>query len=251
MFSLEAAQANFIATINQGPEALDHTMFAGPLERVLLGLKAHANTISHARLVALEESFPLTRKAMGNEAFNRKSRAYVETATARACDSNAIGRSFAEFLQISGEDTAHCDLAAIEWTWLESYHATDAKALGLADIAGLDEQRLVALQVVAHPAARITALSAPLSEQLADVAAIMPDPAAILTVRPEAEVRLMPLDAATAKIFVAATNITTLGNLLALSAEQPGVTDASQPLMTLLGAGALVEEKDDSDPSRI
>ena len=68
MFSLEAAQANFIATINHGPAALDHTLFDGPLERVLLGLKAHANTISHARLVALEESFPLTRQALGDEA---------------------------------------------------------------------------------------------------------------------------------------------------------------------------------------
>ena len=99
----------------------------------------------------------------------------------------------------------NCDLAAIEWAWLESYHAADAGPSGLPILRGLTKQRLVALQVVAHPAARITALSAPLSKQLADVAAIMPDPAAILTVRPEAEVRLVPLDAATSKIFAAAT----------------------------------------------
>ena len=67
MLSLKAAQANFIATINDGPDALDHSLFDGPIDRVMLGLKAHANTISHARLVALEETFPLTRQALGRK----------------------------------------------------------------------------------------------------------------------------------------------------------------------------------------
>jgi hypothetical protein len=251
MFSLEAAQANFIATINQGPAALDPTLFDGPLERVLLGLKAHANTINHARLVALEESFPLTRKALGDDGFNRFSRDFVETAEARACDNNAIGRPFAKFLKASGADPAICDLAAIEWAWLESYHAADAKALGLADISGLDEQKLVALQICAHPAGRLTPLSAPLSEQLADVAALIPDPTAVLAVRPEAEVRLVPLDAATSSLFAEVKKTTTIGNLLALAAELPDITDASQPVMTLLGAGALMEAGHEGDPSQI
>jgi hypothetical protein len=251
MFSLEAAQANVIATINQGPSALDPTLFDGPLERVLLGLKAHANTINHARLIALEESFPLTRKALGDDAFNRLSREFVENAEARACDNNAIGRPFPGFLRKSGAGPAICDLAAIEWAWLESYHAADAEALGLADIAGLDEARLLALPICAHPAARRTLLSAPLSDQLADLAALIHNPAAVLSVRPEAEVRLVPLDTATSSLFAEVKKTTTIGNLLALTAELPDITDASQPVMTLLGAGALMEAGHEGDPSQI
>ncbi|HMS22082.1 MAG TPA: DNA-binding domain-containing protein [Sphingorhabdus sp.] len=97
MPSLSDAQRNFIATLNEGPDTLDPALFAGAPERVLLGLKAHANTISHARLVALEESFPLTRGEMGEERFNTLSREYVETAPAKASDLAHIGRHFAPF----------------------------------------------------------------------------------------------------------------------------------------------------------
>jgi hypothetical protein len=40
--------STFVATINDGPGALDTTLFIGSPERIILGLKAHANTISHA-----------------------------------------------------------------------------------------------------------------------------------------------------------------------------------------------------------
>ncbi len=70
MLSLSDAQGNFIDTINEGPDRLDALLFAGSTDRVLLGLKAHANTINHARLVALEETFPLTRQEIGEAPFN-------------------------------------------------------------------------------------------------------------------------------------------------------------------------------------
>jgi hypothetical protein len=241
MFSLEEAQANFIATINQGPDALNHALFAGPIDRVLLGLKAHANTISHARLVALEDSFPLTRAALGDEQFNQLSRAYVETAEAAARDNNSIGECFPQFLKISGIGAAEVDLSAIEWAWLQSYHAADALALKLSDIAGLSEQQLVNLPVQAHPAAQLIALTGPLSDQLAEVGAIMPNPAAILAIRPEVKVQLVPLDATSAAVFAATKKSTSIGNLLALASEQPGISNPAEPMVTLLGAGALME----------
>jgi hypothetical protein len=318
MHMLEAAQANFVATINQGPDALDPTLFAGPINRVLLGLKAHANTINHARLVALEDSFPLTRQEMGEAAFNTLSRDYVETDEARACDSNSIGRHFADFLttalntveiqhptspfphivisakagihhrahsfhqsalsklnaqvmdsRLRGNDeglginvlnseselplgnASPCrvegrrneasitDLATIEWAWLEAYHAADAKPLLLETIGAMGEAALLDLQVAAHPAMRLVALTAPLSAALSDVATDG-QPHAILIVRPEAEVRLVALDAATTALVEKCATPVTIGNLLGLAAEQLGMTDPSGPVLTLIGAGALV-----------
>lgn len=235
MHSLEAAQANFIATINDGPDALDQSLFAGPLDRVLLGLKAHANTINHARLVALEETFPLTRQACGEAQFNQLVRAFVETAEARASDNNHIGQHFSAFL----DEPAKAELAAIEWAWLESYHAADALPLSPIDLGALDEASLLALTIAPHPSARLVPIAHPLAEPLGELAGSLPD--AILTVRPDAEVRLVPLSSTEVAVFQAATKKdASIGNLLAAAIEQSADTEPTGPVMKLIGAGALV-----------
>jgi hypothetical protein len=136
-------------------------------------------------------------------------------------------------------EQALVDLAAIEWAWLESYHAADADPLVLETIGAMGEAALLDLQVTAHPAMRMVALTAPLCPALLDVAT-EGQPHAILIVRPEAEVRLVALDAATAVLAEKCKSPVTIGNLLTLAAEQTGMTDPSGPVLTLIGAGALV-----------
>lgn len=239
MLSLEAAQANFIGTVNEGPDALDKELFDGPIDRVMLGLKAHANTISHAHLVALEETFPLTRQALGDEQFNQLSRTYVETPDARASNANTIGKPFPDFLQSAIVDQSAIELATIEWAWLESYHAAEAVPLSLSDLAAYDEASLLALPVGLHPSARLTQVSHPLATSLDELAGTQPF--AILTVRPKAEVRLHPTEPLEAAILRAAQdNDATLGNLLTVAIEQADNADPSGPVMQLIGIGALV-----------
>jgi hypothetical protein len=239
MLSLKAAQANFIVTINDGPDALDPSLFDGPVDRVMLGLKAHANTINHARLVALEETFPLTRQALSDQPYNQLSRSYVETRRARACDANTIGEPFPDFLQATIDDQAIVQLASIEWAWLESYHATEAVPLSLTDLTALDEAALLALPVALHPSAKLVLTLHPLAAPLGELAGLQPY--AILTLRPEAEVRVLPLGEIEAAIFNAAQQKdATLGNLLSAAIEQASDTDPSGPVMQLIGAGALV-----------
>jgi hypothetical protein len=237
MLSLEAAQANFIRTINDGPNVLEPNLFEGPIDRVLLGLKAHANTISHARLVALEESFPLTRAHLGEAEFNRLSRDFVETEAARASDNNLVGKGFPDFLSANSSAS---ELAQIEWAWLGAYHAAEADALELSAIAGLAEDKLLGMTVAWHPATWLVPVSAAPSPQL-ELGAERP--AAILIIRPQAEVRLLPIDTATVPIATACQKSATIGNLLALAAEQSGITDPAGPVLTLIGAGALVAAK--------
>jgi hypothetical protein len=240
MLSLPESQANFIETINDGPDQLDPALFAGPEDRILLGLKAHANTISHARLVALEETFPLTREQIGKAAFNDLSREYVETADARAKDSNRIGQNFIAFLRDYPVHTATVQLAAIEWAWLESYHAADAVSLTAADLGGLDEAALLAMPVGIHPSARVVELIAPLASVLEELAALHPH--SVLVIRPDAEVRLVGLGTNQSALlaFVAKENCT-LGNLLALAFEVAGEQAPLEPILHLIGAGALVK----------
>jgi hypothetical protein len=236
MPSFADAQTNFIDTINNGPDQLDPSLFAGPADRVLLGLKAHANTISHARIVALEETFPLTRQHLGEASFNAFAREYVETIIARASDTNRIGARFSGFL----DDPSASELAQIEWAWLESYHAAEAVPLFLSDLAALDEAALLAMPVAPHPSARVVAISAPIASALQELAG--QQPAAILCVRPDVEVRLNPLDPIQLAVFVAsAQKSASLGNLLAAALEQAGEQAPLEPILHLISAGALVK----------
>lgn len=240
MSSLRDAQANFIDTINDGPDRLDPSLFVGPKDRIMLGLKAHANTISHARLVALEETFQLTRHQMGKAAFNQLSRDYVDSPFARSIDNNRIGRDFGAFLRDCHVDVATAQLADIEWAWLESYHAADAVALSREDLAAADETTLLGWTIAVHPSARIVQLSAPLTADLEELAAQQPH--SILAVRPEVDVRLVALDRTQSVLLAhAAKENCNMRNLLVLAFEVAGEQAPLEPILYLIGAGALVK----------
>ncbi len=249
MLSLEHAQANFIATINTGPDALDPALFAGPIERILLGLKAHANTISHARLVALEDSFPITRGALGDATFNALSHRYIETVLTGTLDSNRIGSRFAAFLTSADIDLAITQLAQVEWAYLECYHAREAAPLGLSDLAVFDEGVLLALAVGLHPSVKVINLSVPLHAALQEMVqngdiAAQPEAEtcpALCLIRPHAEVRLHRIDLVQQAILTAAAQKNaTLSNLLAIIVEKGDEASALGPINNLIEAGAFV-----------
>ena len=230
---LERDQAAIAAAINGGPDHLPDWLFAGDPAQILRGLRVHANTISHARLVALEETFPLCRDLLGVETFNRLSRRYAETDGARRRALVGIGADFPDWLRGKAPPRAQ-DLARIEWAWLESYHAADAPALTLAELAGQSEAALLSLPVRRHPAAHIVSLSS-------DAAAAL-DPALavariVLLARPDAEVRVHALAPADAAALALADHFVPLRNLIALLAEKhPG---GGAAIASLIAAGAL------------
>lgn len=228
---LERTQAAIAATLLHGPCHLPSGLFAGSDTAVLRGLRVHANTISHARLVALEDSFPRTRAFLGEAEFNRLSREFVGSGGARDRSLTGIGAGFPDWL---GETLA-ADLARVEWAWLESYHAGDASPLLLADLAALDEQRLLDLSVRRHPAARVLRLqhkAAPLVDP-----AFQPGVEWLLITRPDAAVRLFAIEAADAAALGFAQASCPLGNLIAHLAETHWGGGAA--IAALIGAGAF------------
>ena len=225
------AQAAIAATLLGGPDHLPAGLFAGDRGAVLRGLCVHANTISHARLVALEDSFPRTRDHLGAAEFNRVSRAFVDSGGAQGRALALIGAAFPDWLA----DPLAADLARAEWAWLESYHAADAPALALADLAGMEEAALLGLAVRRHPAVRGVALAHP-SAPLLDPC--LPRGArALLIARPDAAVRVLAIDAADAAALDLAHEITPLGNLIAHLAETH--PDGGAAVAALVGAGAF------------
>lgn len=243
MPSLADGQSRFIACLQNGPAHFPDDLFSQSADRALLGLKAHANTISHARLVALENAYPKLHEHMGHGTFHAISRDYIEQDHILTCDMNNIAAEFADFLAKRGIGETEIDLAQIEWAWIKCYHSAEAQPLALSDIATLDEESLLGLEITAHPAMRLVDLTGPLSPELAELGDETPD--ALMVARPKTEVLFHPLTQIEHTIAEKIVNISTMGNLLA-SAIELGDGDneesrAMERLIKLIQAGAITK----------
>lgn len=242
---LDDVQRAMMQALDHGPAHLPGGQFVGDPERVLAGMKIHANTISHARLVALEDTFPRTRGVIGHDRFNAHSRQFVAETGVTAQALTDIGAGFDAFLAAAGEDHGAADLARFEWLWLQSYHAADADPLALGDLAGIAPDALIEQRLARHPAAR-AAQFAPLVHDLISAEAEGTAQAdAILITRPDAHVMVVPASNVMVTMLDLAQNPRTIGNLLALdsepSDEQDAPVDAAmQELVALINAGALI-----------
>lgn len=214
-------------------------MFEGATDRIVLGLRVHANTVSHSRITALAATFPRLAARLGTAEFRALALDFIENGGTRGRPLTDIGRGFAEFIAARGAERVVIDLARIEWLWLESYHAAEARALTLGDIAALSEGDLLSLRVVPHPAARLARVETDLSDPLALGHPGFAGATAILTARPDAEVRLFPASEGMAALFgsiVPATSIAAaFGGLL----DQLDDGTLVAALTSLAGAGAL------------
>ncbi|WP_373490634.1 putative DNA-binding domain-containing protein [Parasphingorhabdus sp.] len=237
MPSLAEGQARFVACLQKGPGHFPADLFAESRDRALLGLKAHANTISHARLVALEQAYPELHEHLGHETFHALSRDYIEQDHILTCDMNSIAADFAAFLKSRDCDNSAVDLARIEWAWLESYRSAEAVPVALNDIAAFAEAELLAFPLAPHPALRLLALTGPLSPQLPELAASKPH--ALLIARPEEQILFYPLNMVEYAIAEKIPESRTMGNLLQHALELGEEATAMQHLVMLIEAGAL------------
>jgi hypothetical protein len=242
---LDDAERAMMAALDHGPAHLPDNLFRGTRERVLAGMKVHANTISHARLVALEETFVRTRAVIGHDAFNRHSRLFLEQPGVTGQALAMIGTGFDAFLAEQGEADGVPDLARFEWLWLEAYHAADAGPLTLPALAGLAPEALLEVTLAAHPSARAQHLVPLVQAQLANEIPGLERAAAVLLVRPHAEVLISAASLEMVRILTLAHNPQTIGNLLALPGEHAGDEEQQaetnmQALVALINAGALV-----------
>ena len=242
--SLEETQAAMMRAFRDGPAHLPDGLLRGGRMRALLGMKVHANTISHARLVALEDTFPRTRNLLGIGKFNDLSRHYLDWPGATAHPLAQIGEDFAAFLGATGETRASADLAAFEWAWLESYHAAEAPALALADLAGVGEEALLQIALTRHPAACMLELDRLVHRIIGEEVPELANAVAMLLTRPGEQVLVSSATAAMAAIFARIDKPVSICNLLETCAEPEGKDrllpdGAMAALIALMEAGAL------------
>ncbi len=241
---LDAGQPAVMRALDRGPDFLPAALFAGSPERILAGMKVHANTISHARLIALEDTFPRTRELIGHERFNEHSRHYLEQPGVTGLDLPHLGLGFSGFLSDRKESAGVTDLARFEWLWLAAYHAADAVPLQLADLAGIAPNALMEVSLMRHPAARLSRFDRLVHDVIGCEVPDLVEAQAILISRPHAEVLVSAASPAMQAMLGVAETSVTIGHLLAPSSEarDPNgdeATESMEPLLALLNAGAL------------
>lgn len=235
MFALEQVQQAMMRAIALGPDHVPDDLLAGSRIRALRGLAVHANTISHARLVALEDSYPRTRTMLGEAAFNALSRSFLE-AGAGGLPLAQIGRDFPAWLATGSQTAGAIDLARFEWAWLQCYHGADADALSLPELARLGPEGIASIVLTRHPASTVLDLHTQARALIeAETGTPLPFPCVLLA-RPEAEVQIVSATPAMVRLHDAFEAPLPVCNLLAHSPE-PGMQEA---LLALVAAGALI-----------
>lgn len=236
MTVLESVQRAMMRAIALGPEYAPLEMFEGNHARIIKGLSIHANTISHARLIALEETFPRTRRLLGEAEFNQISRQFIETRAGRETLA-ILGELFPAWIAAKSELKVAVDLARFEWAWLQSYNSENAPALTLPTLAELKADAIVNLVIARHPASIALELDVNAREQIEFETGDPLPFERILLVRPQAEVRIVPASPDALQIYDALLEPTPISNIL----RQSPVSDVQQPLLALVAAGALLE----------
>jgi hypothetical protein len=238
---LDGGQRAVMEALDHGPAYLPDNLFTGSAERVLAGMKVHANTISHARLVALEETFPRTRAAIGHDRFNQHSRLFLLEPGVTGQSLPLIGEGFSDYLRERGEGQGTADLARFEWLWLQAYHAADAEPLALAELAGLAPEALLDIVLLSHPAAIAVHLDRAVHDLIGAEVEGLAAAEAVLITRPESDVLVSPADNLAAELLEAARIPSPISNLLTIDGEEAGETAAAMAaLVSLINAGALV-----------
>ena len=205
----------------------------------------YRNNVAVGLIGALEARYPVVRRLVGPEAFRAMARAFIAAHKPRSPVMIAYGEAFPEFVETLGADFRLgrlADVARLENAWVEAYHAEDAPAAALVDLAALDAEALPNARIALHPAARLLGLATPAASIWAscqDGAEPVPPPERseeVLIARPEADVSVRILPAAG---FVFAKRLQE-GVTLAEAAEALIEPDAfGTHLVGLVAAGAV------------
>jgi hypothetical protein len=116
---------------------------------------------------ALEEDFASVLRLLGRDAFHELCASYIEAHPPQSYTLRDLGDRFADFLEKHPRyqgDALLCDLARVEWAFVEAFDAPDAAPISAHTIASTPEEAWPNAVLKLHPAMRLLALRYPAHE---------------------------------------------------------------------------------------
>jgi hypothetical protein len=123
----------------------------------------------HARLIeCLVDDYPVLQHALGEEAFEELSRAYIAKHPSTAASLNYFGRHMAEFCHSQALPTPHfaADLARLEWAIVLCIHAPTVLAIGLEDLSQVRDEQWPSARLSLNSSLRVLRLDYPVNAYL-------------------------------------------------------------------------------------
>jgi hypothetical protein len=197
----ETAISAFAAALSEpsaNPPAMTRGRLGAPDAR---RFSVYRNNVAVGLIGALEARYPASRQIAGEDLFRAIARAFVRVSRPNSPVMIAYGEDFPEFVAAhAGADPCLADVARLENAWVQAYHAADAAAATVGDLAALSPDLLPGTRIAFHPAARILRFSTPAASIWASAqsggpaAPINGTPEDALVTRPDADVsvRVLP-----------------------------------------------------------
>jgi len=107
-------------------------------------------------LEILEKNFPVLRKLMGEELFEKLGRAYITAYPSHHFSIRYFGRYFSKFLSSSADvQPEYVDVALFEWTLETVMESPDAPQLTFETMSAIPPEAWANLQLVTHPSLQV------------------------------------------------------------------------------------------------
>jgi hypothetical protein len=125
---------------------------SGPASASRFGV--YRNNVIAGLMNAVAARYPVVRKLLWDDSFDRVARLYVTAEPPRSPVLLEYGETFPRFLRQIGEGAAVdylADIADLEAARTRAYHAADAKPLGKSAFAKLSSDQMASLRLKLHP----------------------------------------------------------------------------------------------------
>jgi hypothetical protein len=130
----------------------------------------YRNNVAVGLIGALEARYPVSRRIAGDDMFRAMARAFAHARKPRSPVMIAYGEDFPEFAaaylaaaEAGPGLAALADVARLENAWVEAYHAEDAAAATVGELAALSPDCLAGTRIAFHPAARFLRFATPVA----------------------------------------------------------------------------------------
>ena len=229
------------------PGDLTSVTQSAPKER----FNIYRNNVHVSLIDALGVKYPAVHRIVGGDFFRGLARTYIRAHPPKTPLIIYYGQGFADFLEIFEhvQDLPYLpDIARLEWSRIEAYHAADMISLGAQELADIDKGRLGGTVFELHPSLRLLKSKYPVvsiwqanidEQELSslDTNSARED---ALIIRPLLDVEVLKLPSSACDFVVALRSGINLEEANALALERDGRFDLQLVLQGLIQCGAFV-----------
>ncbi|WP_455217787.1 HvfC/BufC family peptide modification chaperone, partial [Kaarinaea lacus] len=161
MFSLKQLQDAFTGHLMADNAAIKEHVTGSSKVPGELRLDIYRNAYRERLIETLAGDYEVLAKLIGEEAFRRVSKTYIDRHPSEHYSLRWFGKDLAGFLDYSADDGSHgweAEMARFEWTFINSFDAADIDTVNEQDAATIPPDQWPVLSASFHPSVNVVPL---------------------------------------------------------------------------------------------